>query len=153
MILTYDALDKNIIEEIKPLYLLYGDEQYLIDTAINRIKKKFGELVQGINYILVDETNIENLISDIESPAFGYDKKLIIVKNSGLFKKDGRKKVASPVQEKIAEYIKNNMDIIEELVTLVFCEGAVDKNLVFEVIEKNGIVCNIEELKPYQLVK
>ena len=153
MILTYDALDKNIIEGIKPLYLLYGDEQYLIDTAINRIKKKFGELVQGINYIIVDETNIENLISDIESPAFGYDKKLIIVKNSGLFKKDGRKKTGSPIQEKIAEYIKNNMDTIEELVTLVFCEGEADKNIVFETIEKNGIVCNIEELKPYQLVK
>lgn len=153
MILTYDALDKNIIEGIKPLYLLYGDEQYLIDTAINRIKKKFGELVQGINYIIVDETNIESLISDIESPAFGYDKKLIIVKNSGLFKKDGRRKTGSPIQEKIAEYIKNNMDIIEELVTLVFCEGEADKNIVFEAIEKNGIVCNIEELKPYQLVK
>lgn len=93
------------------------------------------------------------MISDIESPAFGYDKKLIIVKSSGLFKKDGRKKVGSPIQEKIADYIKNNMDIIEELVTLVFCEGEVDKNIVFEAIEKNGIVCNIEQLKPYQLVK
>ena len=153
MNLTYDALDKNIATELKPLYLLYGEEQYLIDTCVNKIKKKFGERVLGINYILIDETNIDSLISDIEMPAFGYDKKLIIVKDSGLFKKDGRKKSGSPIQDKVADYIKNNMDIIEESVILVFVETNADKNVVFEQVEKQGIVCNIEELKPIQLVK
>ena len=153
MNLTYDALDKNIGEGLKPIYLLYGEERYLIDMAIHKIKKKFGELVQGINYIMIDETNVNHLMDNIESPAFGYDKKLIIVKNSGLFKKDGRKKTATPIQEKIADYIENNKEIIEELVILVFCEDEVDKNLVFEKINKNGIICNIEELKPIQLVK
>lgn len=153
MNLTYDVLNKSINEELKSLYLLYGEEQYLIDTVINKIKKKFGELLLGINYILLDETNVDNIISDIEVPAFGYDKKLIIVKNSGLFKKDGRKKAGTPIQEKIAEYIKNNMEIIKESIILVFMENEADKNIVFEAIEKNGIVCNIEELKPIQLVK
>ena len=86
-------------------------------------------------------------------PAFGYDKKLIIVKNSELFKKDGRKKAGTPLQEKIADYIKNNMSIIEESVVLVFIDNEVDKNVVYEEIEKSGIICNIEELKPLQLVK
>ena len=105
MDLNYDALDKSIQTELKPLYLIYGEEQYLVDTSVNKIKKKFGERVLGINYIIIDETNLDNLISDIEMPAFGYDKKLIIVKNSGLFKKDGRKKSGSPMQDKIADYI------------------------------------------------
>ena len=153
MNITYESLEKNIVEELKPIYLLYGEEQYLIDTAIHKIKKKFGELVQGINYIVIDETNVNHLIDNIESPAFGYDKKLIIVKDSGLFKKDGRKKAGTPIQEKVAEYIEKNKDIIEELVILVFCEIEVDKNIVFEKIDKNGIVCNFEELKPIQLVK
>lgn len=153
MDLTYDALDKSINTELKSLYLLYGEEQYLIDTCVNKIKKKFGEKVLGINYILIDETNLDNLISDIEMPAFGYDKKLIIVKNSGLFKKDGRKKSGSPIQDKIADYIKNNIDVIEEAVILVFVDIDVDKNVVFEAVSKNGIVCNIEEMKPIQLVK
>lgn len=153
MDLNYDALDKSISTELKPLYLLYGEEQYLIDTSINKIKKKFGERILGINYIMIDDTNIDNLISDIEMPAFGFDKKLIIVKNSGLFKKDGRKKSGSPIQDKIADYIKENMDIIEESVILVFVENQADKNVVFEAIAKNGIICNIEEMKPHQLVK
>ena len=153
MDLNFDSLDKSIQTELKPLYLIYGEEQYLVDTSVNKIKKKFGEKVLGINYILIDETNLDNLISDIEMPAFGFDKKLIIVKNSGLFKKDGRKKSGSPMQDKIADYIKNNMDVIEESVILVFVEQEADKNIVFEEISKNGIVCNIEELKPPQLIK
>ena len=50
MDLTYDALNKNIDTELKPIYLLYGSEQYLIENTVNRIKKKFGEKVLGINY-------------------------------------------------------------------------------------------------------
>lgn len=153
MNIDYDSLFKGVSTELKPLYLLYGQEQYLVDTVLNKIKKTFGEMLLGINYIMIDDTNVDNLISDIEMPAFGYDKKLIIVKNSGLFKKDGRKKAGSPIQEKIAEYIKDNYDIIEESVILVFVEQEADKNVVFEAIDKKGLVCNIEELKPIQLVK
>ncbi len=153
MELNYDMLNKNIDTKLNSIYLLYGEEQYLIEMTINKIKKKFGEKILGINYILIDETNIDDLISNLEMPAFGYDKKLIIVKNSGLFKKDGRKKSGSPIQEKVSEYIKNNYELIEESVILVFIDQEADKNIVYEEISKNGIICKIEELKPFQLVK
>lgn len=153
MVVDYDSLYKGVSTELKPLYLIYGQEQYLVDTVINKIKKTFGEMLLGINYIMIDESNVDNIISDIEMPAFGYDKKLIIVKSSGLFKKDGRKKAGTPIQEKIAEYIRDNYDVIEESVILVFVEIEADKNVVYEAIDKNGLVCNIEELKPIQLVK
>ena len=135
------------------IYLFYGEEQYLIQNAVNKIKKEFGEKVLGINYFLLDETSINDIIPNIETPAFGYDKKLIIIKNSGLFKKDGRKKTSSPEQEQIAEYIKNNIDVIKDSSILIFIEEKVDKNVVYEQIEKNGIIQNIEELKPQELVK
>lgn len=153
MELAYDSLIKNIDLELKPLYLLYGKEQYLVEQAVNRIKKNFGEKVLGINYILIDDSNIDEIIPNIEMPAFGYDRKLIIVKGAGLFKKDGRKKSGSPVQEKIAKYIQENFDIIEESVILVFIENEADKNIVYDAISKQGIISNIDELKPYQLVK
>ena len=88
----YNEVDKLIQTKLDAVYLFYGEEEYLINTLINKIKKKFGELVLGINYVLIDDTNIDQLISNIEMPAFGYDKKLIIIKNSNIFKKDGRKK-------------------------------------------------------------
>ena len=84
--MTYDNLEKELNSgNLKSLYLIYGEEEYLIDKALKKIKKNFGELLPGMNYIQIDETSTQDIISNIESPSFGFDKKLIIVKNSGLF--------------------------------------------------------------------
>ena len=40
------------------LYLLYGQETYLLEDFIKKIKKSFDKLVEGINYIKIDETKI-----------------------------------------------------------------------------------------------
>lgn len=150
--MTSDLLEKELNSD-KPLnsiYLLYGEEKFLLDNCLKKIKKKFGELLQGINYVIIDETLIDDLIYNIESPAFGYDNKLIIVKNSGLFKKDGRKKLGSPIQEKIASYINENTltDVV-----VVFIEDSVDKNNVFDAISKKGIVVEFAELNELTLIK
>ena len=146
---NYNSLINDISKSLNSIYLLYGDEQYLVQTAVNKIKKQFGELVQGINYILIDDTNINNLISDIEMPAFGYDKKLILVRNSGLFKKDGRRKTLTPEQERIFNYFseKDNVEFISENVITVFIEQSADNNSVFELISKIGTICEIQELQ------
>lgn len=151
--MNYDSLERELNSELKSIYLIYGEEQYLVQMALKKIKKKFGDLVLGINYIVLDESNIDTLISNIEMPAFGYDKKLIVIKNSGLFKKDGRKKNATPIQEKIGKYISDNLDIINEGTILVFIEETADKNSVYDIIERTGIVCKIDYLKLPQLVQ
>lgn len=153
MDIKYDVLEKELNnKDLHSVYLLYGDEKFLIDSTIKKIKKKFGDLVQGINYVIIDDTNIQDLTFNIEVPAFGYDKKLIIVKNSGLFKKDGRKKNLTPVQKEVKDYFFESSSIINDMTVIVFVEDEVDKNEVFEEINKHGIVCNISELKPNQLI-
>ncbi len=141
-------------KELHSLYLLYGEETFLLETSLKKIKSNFGELVKGINYILLDETNIQNIISDIETVSFGYEKKLIIAKNTNLFKKS--KKTISKdgsFETKLADYINENMEIINNSIVLVFVEEAVEKNKLLDTIEKNGVVCNFEELKPAQIIK
>ena len=49
--------------------LLFGEETYLSETKLKKLKKSFGELIKGINYIQIDDTNVSELISDIETPA------------------------------------------------------------------------------------
>ena len=151
--MTYDSLEKELNSEkpLNSLYLFYGEEKFLLDTCLKKLKKKFGELLQGINYVIIDENLIEDLIYNIESPAFGYDKKLIIVKNAGLFKKDGRKKQGSPIQEKIASYINENN--ITNDVVIVFVEDTVDKNCVFEAISKKGTIVEFTELNEVTLIR
>lgn len=141
--------------QIHSLYLLYGEETFLLESSIKKIKGSFEELVKGINYILLDETNIQNIISDIETVSFGYEKKLIIAKNTGLFKKSKKTTTSKDgsFETKIADYINENIEIINNSVVLVFVEEAVEKNKLLEAIEKNGVVCNFEELKPAQIIK
>ena len=62
------------------VYLLFGEDEYLRNEYLKKIKKAFGDMQLGINYIAIDETNVMQIISDIETPAFGFEKKLIIDK-------------------------------------------------------------------------
>ena len=138
--------------------LLYGEETYLLETKLKRIKKDFGELVKGINYIQLDETNVKELISDIETPAFGYENKLIIARNTGLFKKEkknarGADVALNDLMLKIAQYIDENISLINEAVELVFVEESAEKNTLYRTIEKNGEVTEFAPLKLPQLIQ
>ena len=140
------------------IYLFYGDETYLLETRVKKIKKEYQQLILGINFIQIDDTNVEELIADLETPAFGFDKKLIIAKNTGIFKKekkttksDSKKKKVDdtklPLNEKIAKYIQENLEELKNTVDLVFVEQEVDKNALYQTIEKVG------EVKEFALLK
>lgn len=140
------------------IYLFYGEETYLLETRVKKIKKEYQQLILGINFIQIDDTNVEELIADLETPAFGFDKKLIIAKNTGIFKKekkttksDSKKKKVDdtklPLNEKIAKYIQENLEELKNTVDLVFVEQEVDKNALYQTIEKVG------EVKEFALLK
>ena len=152
--MTPDNLEKELKQgKLNSIYLFYGEEKYLLENTVKKIKKLFGELVLGINYIQINETNINNLISDIETPAFGFDKKLIVIKNAGLLKKERKanSKGNNELQKKIAEYIEKNINIINSTTVLIFIEDDVSKCELQKIIEKNGVVCNFELLKPIDI--
>lgn len=154
--MSLENVEKDLkVGKLNSIYLLYGEETFLLETTLKKIKTNFGEIVNGINFIKIDETNIENIISDISTPAFGYGKKLIIARDTGIFKKEAKKKEAknSLLQKKISQYIEENIEIIKEIAVLVFVEKEADKVDLYKVIEKYGEICNFEKLKPVQIVK
>ncbi len=163
--MTVEELEKNLkTGHLQSLYLLYGEEEYLLESCVKKIKKLFGELVNGINYIQIDEKNVNSLIDNIQTPAFGYPRKLIIAKETGLFKKEarGKKKTETTVkkntkqetiQEKIATYIKENISDLQDTVTIIFIEKEIGSNELQKTINELGIVCDFEKLKPIQISK
>ena len=154
--MTIDMLEQELKQKIlHPLYALYGEETYLLESNVNRIKKIFGEKIEGINYVSLDENSIERLINELQTPPFGYEKKLIIAKNTGILKKDTKKKNANilQLQDKLNEYIEKNIKEIQESIILVIVEDKADKTKLLETIEKNGITCQFEKLKPADIVK
>ena len=155
--LTVENLEKELNNKnLKSLYLLYGEELFLLESSLNKIKKLFGESVKGINYITIDETNYNELIANIETPSFGYEKKLIIAKNTGLLKKEGKRKNAeiAKIKENLAKYLDENINIINQSVVLVFIEDDVDaRQKLYKTIEKLGIICKFDFQKPIQIEK
>ena len=148
--------------KLENIYLLYGEERFLLDNCVKKIKKIFGEMINGINYIQIDSNNIQEIISDIETPAFGYPTKLIIAKDTGLFQKSTRKnkkveetpkKDENKFEKKLADYIKENISTIQDGVILLFVEQDADKNALYKAIDEIGIVCNFEKQKPAELAK
>lgn len=154
--MTIEELEAELKnKQLQSLYLLYGEELFLLESSLKKIKSNFGQMVKGINYILIDENNLNELISDIETPAFGYEKKLIIVKNSGIFKKEGKRKniELSNLKERLNTYINDNINIIRSSVVLVFVEDEAVKQDLFSTIEKYGVVVKFDFQKPIQIEK
>ena len=155
--LKVEELEKQLNQGIaQGIYLLYGVETFLLEQQLKKIKKNFGELIKGINYIVIDENNIQELIADIETPAFGYPNKLIIARNTGIFKREGKGRnvgASKELKDKINDYLKANVEMINDAVVLVFVEEEAEKNSIFNIIEKIGQVCDFEEQKPFQITK
>ena len=128
------------------VYLLYGEDNYLKNEFVKKAKKNFGELKLGINYIHIDESNVNNVISDIETPAFGYEIKMIIVKNANLMQKK------NAISDKLSDYLndadKQTLDSIE----LIIVEDSVEKNALFNTISKIGMIKEFNEQKIGQLI-
>lgn len=154
--MTVEELEKELkSEKLAPIYVLYGEEIFLLENCLKKIKKNFGETANGINYIQIDETNLNTLISEMQTPAFGYPRKLIVVKNAKLLKKEVKKRGSNiditSIREKLNEYIKINQG---EVNILIIIEEEIDKTELLETIQKNGgIICNFEFQKPYQIEK
>ena len=152
-----EELEKELNQGIlKNIYLLYGEELFLLENTLKKIRNVFGECIKGINYIPIDDTNISGIISDIETPAFGYERKLIVARNSGILKKEGKRKNVElgKIRDRLARYLEENKKLIEKSVVLVFIEEDVDNRTnLYKTIDKLGKICNFEYQKPIQIEK
>lgn len=128
------------------VYLLYGGDNYLKNEFVKKAKKSFGELQLGINYIQIDESNVNNVISDIETPAFGYERKMIIVKNANLMQKK------NAISDKLSEYLNDADKQILDSIELIIVEDSVEKNALFNTISKIGMIKEFNEQKISQLI-
>ena len=139
---------------MKNLEVIYGENTYLIEKEVKNIKKNFGEIIQGINYVAIEQNSLENIIPELQTPAFGYPKKLIVVKNCDLLKKELKTKKTKnmEVAQKIAVYIEENHQELQETTILLIIEESIDKtNSLYKMIEKYGETKEFKELNIVEL--
>lgn len=120
-------------DEKKRIYLLYGEENYLVQQNKNNLMKYLTKDMMddmNINRYQGPDVNVDQVIEMAETLPFFADYRVILVENSGWFA-DGN--------DAFAEYI----DRIPETTVFVFVEQKVDgrKSLV-SAVKKIGVTVN-----------
>lgn len=112
---------------LKPAYLLYGEEAFLRRSYKNRLKDAIvGDDTMNYNYYEGKDISVDELISVAETMPFFAPCRLIVVENSGFFKRES---------DRLAEYLKE----LPETTRLVFVETEVDKrNKLYKRVASKG---------------
>lgn len=96
--MSLKILDEDIKnKKLHGIYLLYGTEQYDVENYIEKMKKCFSNLESGVNFFVLDKTNIDKLEDYCESVSFFGLEKFIVIKNTGLkFNKEVFENITNP---------------------------------------------------------
>ena len=132
------------------LYLITGDETYEKEECLQKIKEQFGELVKGINYIVLDKDNISNLESEINTYPFGYSKKLIIVKLENKSSKDDEEE--SKKSEFLTESLEDTLLSFDESVCVVFIGDFNQRSKIYKIVSQKGKCYSFEKKKENEII-
>lgn len=77
---------------------------------------------------------------EIQTPPFGYEKKMIVIKNSGILRKETKKKVTGlkELRDSLEKYLKENIEEVKKSLVIVFEEELVEKLNITKTIEEIG---------------
>jgi DNA polymerase III subunit delta len=146
---------------IRNVYLFHGPEEYLKKYYLESIEKLLlQEELKTLNRVVLDgRTDARKILDNCETMPVFSEKKLVVVRNSGLFK---AKKSAEGKEEKgkgdkgkgDKEELASCILTCPEYTCLVFYEEEIDKRLkAVDAVKKKGLVVEFPYQKPAELVK
>lgn len=123
------TIDQDIKEgKIKNIYLLYGKEQYLIRQYRDKLKRAIVAEDDTMNFGAFSgaDINQKEIIDLAETLPFFAERRLILIEDSGLFKKSA---------EELADYMAH----VPETTCFLFVEKEVDrKTKMYKEVKKHG---------------
>ena len=154
-----EAMRKLKAKEFSNAYLLYGEEEYLLDN-FKRV------LIEGLlpnderetGITVIDDNNIENIITALESIPFFSSRNVVIINDSNLFraaKNSGTDDSENEI-EKVDKRINNLIVLLENMpqksVAIWVERKKVDKRKkIFKLIDKSGQAIEFLPLKAKDL--
>ncbi len=139
---------KNIIKdieknELKRVYLIYGEEKYLIRTIKNRMIKGLVKADDTMNYtkFVGKDSSVKEIIQTCDTLPFFADYRVVLLEDTGFFKTSN---------DEMAEYIKE----IPDSSVVIFIEEEVDKrNKVYKQVKSTGYICECSRMNHSELSK
>ncbi len=142
--------------DIKPLYLFYGEESFLREYYIDRVR----ELVPDGGFPEFNHITLTGALpfSDYDDAWEAFpmmtDRKLIVIKDSGIMKSPNAKKDdgAHSTEENKAFWLEKLKRVSDDNV-VIFSESSVDKRgAVYKALAKKGVVVEFAYLSDADLV-
>ncbi len=147
MILKTGELSKRIKENEDNLFLIYGEEDFFIERAVNSIKHKYlSKGFETMDYIKLDfngkSVNVDTIVENIELPPWASSKRIVEVVNFD-FDKDSSEKMPGVLSR------------VPESTLLLFVNTKFDKRKkkLFDTFSKEGVVCEVTYLEESVLNK
>lgn len=137
------TLNQDIKERsFKRMYLLFGDEPFLINSYKKRLKEAIaGDDTMNFNYFEGKNPDVREIISLADTMPFFSERRLILIDGSGYFK-------GAP--EELVEYLPGMPDTT----CMIFCESEVDKrNRLFKKVKELGYAAELKKQDSGQLMK
>jgi len=140
--LQRDIDDNNI----KSLYLLYGEESYLHNMVVENFKKYFNNKKESVNFEIFygENINIENLVNSIKILPLGIEKQFVIIKN------------IEKINKNIVNVINNilssdNLKDNSLTILLLSYNKKLPRNISLDIINKTGTVVSLKKPKSLQI--
>ncbi|WP_236914917.1 DNA polymerase III subunit delta [Clostridium sp. Cult2] len=154
-----EFINKAKSKNLKPVYLFYGEEEYLIDYTLNVVKDIFiDKSFEPLNYIVLDgkEIDFDIIFNACETLPFMSEKKIVIINDLPLFNSKREEGTTSeewnlpPSKNPLTKYVEE----LEDYLCLLFVEK--DKNIkksnaLYKAINRAGGIVEFTKLRGIDL--
>lgn len=152
--------------EVKKLYLLHGQESYLLDRARELMKEQVVTAFPELNYHQMDgeSMTLEQLQNSCETFPFGSEKKLVVVRQPAFLKKNAGKKEVQEEEEqeegskKDSGEQKGYLELFKELpdsccLLLVYYGELGKSKKVTDAVSKEGAIYEFKKAEREELTR
>jgi len=104
----FQVFDKDLKEGLRPVYLFYGEEQYLMEQYVQNVVKKCvpeGQEDFNLHYFDGDQTSLDAILDACETLPFFADHKVVIVKNTPYFRSK-KADLSEALAERLLTYLQ-----------------------------------------------
>lgn len=124
------------------IYLVYGDQEMLVNKMIDKISKDNLGIIDDFNYVLLDATKatVNEVDDEINTLPFGSDKKVVAITNCHFLTASNTECLYT--SEHLAKYIENETEGLDLIVSVV--NNKLDEKRV--VVKKLKSVCKVIEV-------
>lgn len=148
--MNYGEFKKKIREnKIGSAYLFFGQEEYLMDMAIDELKKKYiEESFETINYVKIEGKNcdLQTLINACETLPFMSEKKIVLVNDISAFMDN--------IKDRFEKEFYDYIDRLGDFLCLIFMDNtsSIRKNSkIYKHLNKDNRVVDFSKLEGQDL--